>query len=91
MKQFEKLIEDNYKSIVDRGLINEKTTINDFVFKLEEEVGELTKEAYNPISGDFKMELADVMLVCLNIAHHYDIDIVNAMNKKVIINQNRTD
>jgi len=77
-----KIIESNYKSIVKRGLINDTTSYQDFIDKLDEEVAEF-KEDYRP------EELADIILVCLNIAKHYNIDIEKELLKKIEINKNR--
>ncbi len=78
----QQIIESNYESIVKRGLINEKTTLKDFLNKLDEEVMEFKED--NRIE-----ELADIILVCLNIARHYGIDIENELIKKIQINNNR--
>ena len=76
------LIESNYRSIVGRGLINSHTKLKQFISKLDEEVNEF-KESNEP------EELADIILVCLNIAKHYDIDIEKELKDKIIKNQNR--
>jgi len=96
MKQ---LIELNYKSIVDRGLISPDTTIFNFINKLNEEVKELEVECnyitISPIivnpkeSSSFKEELADVIMVCLNMAKHYDIDIEQEIKNKIEVNKKR--
>ncbi len=76
------LIEENYISIIKRGLINEKTTLQDFLNKLDEEVQEFKDDnSYE--------ELADIILVCLNIARHYNIDIENELINKINKNKNR--
>lgn len=78
----QQIIESNYESIVKRGLINEKTRLKDFLNKLDDEVMEFKED--NRIE-----ELADIILVCLNIARHYGIDIENELIKKIQINNNR--
>lgn len=85
MKQ---IIEDNYKSIVKRGLIDSNTTKKQFICKLEEEVQEFIDAAlfYN---GNEKEELADIILVCLNIAKHYNIDIETELKNKILTNEKR--
>jgi predicted house-cleaning noncanonical NTP pyrophosphatase (MazG superfamily) len=76
------LIEENYNSIIKRGLINEKTILQDFLNKLDEEVQEFKDDnSYE--------ELADIILVCLNIARHYNIDIENELINKINKNKNR--
>jgi len=84
------LIETNYKSIIKRGLINKETTSNDFIMKLEEEVQEFIEaEKYNLKNEN--EELADIILVCLNYAKHYDIDIEKELKNKITINTKRND
>jgi NTP pyrophosphatase (non-canonical NTP hydrolase) len=86
----QELIGDNYQSIVDRGFITPTTTLFEFLDKLDEEVEELNKEAL--ISKEWSNlpeELADVILVCLNMAKHFDIDIEQELKKKIKINQQR--
>lgn len=81
-----KIIEENYDSIVRRGLINKETNIDDFFDKLDEEVNEM-KNSHN--SNEFSFELADVILVCLNIAKHYNIDIEYFLKEKIKQNYER--
>jgi len=80
------IIKRNYKSIVQRGLINHSTTLHDFVDKLKEEVNEFE---HHDSPKNFNEELADVILVCLNIAEHYQIDIEKELINKIEINENR--
>ena len=62
------LIEANYKSIVDRGLIDfERDLISDYT----------------------RQELADVIMVCLNFANHFNIDIEQEIKNKIEINKKR--
>lgn len=84
------LIEENYKVTVKRGLINKDTGIVEFMNKLDEEVGEFVESIDNPTTEDATaFELADIILVCLNIAKHYEIDIEKYLNQKVLINSER--
>ena len=86
----QELIADNYQSIVDRGFITPTTTLFEFLDKLDEEVEELNKEAL--ISKEWSNlpeELADVILVCLNMAKHFDIDIEQELKNKIRINEYR--
>jgi len=85
MKQ---LIEDNYNSIVKRGLITPETGTSDFIMKLEEEVQEYI-EAEKFTLPNVNEELADIILVCLNIAKHFDIDIEQELKNKIQINNKR--
>lgn len=87
MKQ---LIEDNYNSIVKRGLITNKTTKLEFINKLFEEVSEFEEQYV--IDNEFNNEeLSDIILVCLNIAKHYNIDIEKELKNKIKINNKRHD
>jgi len=92
-----KLIEDNYSSIVKRGLITPNTTKDQFVDKLFEEVAEFEEVANEihfteyPQHDNFNEELADVILVCFNIAKHYNIDIEEELKKKIAKNHQRAD
>ena len=84
------IISANYQSIVDRGFITPTTTLFEFLDKLDEEVEELKKEAL--ISKEWSNlpeELADVILVCLNMAKHYNIDIEQELKNKIRINEYR--
>lgn len=84
------IISANYQSIVDRGFITPTTTLFEFLDKLDEEVKELKKEAL--ISKEWSNlpeELADVILVCLNMAKHYNIDIEQEIKNKIRINEYR--
>jgi|TARA_R100000081_G_C4796419_1_gene161167 NTP pyrophosphatase (non-canonical NTP hydrolase) len=84
------IISANYQSIVDRGFITPTTTLFEFLDKLQEEVEELKKEAL--ISKEWSNlpeELADVILVCLNMAKHYNIDIEQEIKNKIRINDYR--
>ena len=83
-----KIIEDNYNSIVKRGLITPQTKKVDFVSKLIEEVNEFIYD-FNTDSSTKGEELSDVILVCLNIAKHYNIDIEKELNKKIKKNYER--
>ena len=86
----DKLIEDNYKVTVDRGCISPSTTLFEFLDKLEEETEELIKEALKPKQySNLPEELADVIMVCLNMAKHYNIDIEQEIKNKIEINRNR--
>lgn len=82
------IIEENYKSIVKRGLITPETTSNDFIMKLEEEVQEFI-DADKYSLDNRNEELADIILVCLNYARHYGVDIESELKRKIEINKTR--
>ncbi len=84
------IIEANYKSIVDRGFITPTTTLFEFLDKIDEEVYELNDEAMKPKQySNLPEELADVIMVCLNMANHYNIDIEQEIKNKIEINKQR--
>ena len=56
--------------------------------KLEEEVSEFIMACKND-RENISNELSDVILVCLNYAKHYNIDIEKQLNIKIKINENR--
>lgn len=82
------LIESNYQSIVNRGLITPKTTTRDFILKLNEEVQEF-KDYYRKTTKIDPEEVADIILVCLNMCKHNEIDIEQHLKNKVEKNWNR--
>ena len=89
------LIEANYKSIVDRGLIAPSTNYFEFLNKIKEEFKELRGAVldyvdYDPDSfPNVKEELADVIMVCQNMAKHYNIDIEQEIKNKIEVNKQR--
>ena len=82
------IIEFNYQTIVNRGLINRSTSEDDFILKLKEEVEEFVNASKNNV-GNFNEELADIILVCLNISKHYGIDIEKELINKILKNSTR--
>ena len=81
------LIERSYQSVVNRGLISKNTKFEEFIDKFYEEVGELAIET--PLGEGFESELADILLVAYNIAHHYKIDIEKALIEGIEKNERR--
>tara|TARA_R100000541_G_scaffold59193_1_gene72229 strand:- start:973 stop:1236 length:264 start_codon:yes stop_codon:yes gene_type:complete len=85
----DKIINDNYKVTVDRGLIKPSTTYTEFLDKIYEEADELCLSYdYNDFENT-KEELADVILTCLNMAKHFNIDIIQEMKNKIEVNRTR--
>ena len=80
-------IKRSYQSIVDRGLIAEETTFTDWMDALKSEVSELDLEQGK--HQRIKEELADVIIVATNMAFHYKIDITEAIEDKILINEKR--
>lgn len=87
MNNLQSIIERNYKSIVERGLITDKTTFVDFTNKMIEELNELMEEGENGAGRN--EELADYLLSGLCLAKHYGIDIEAEMNRKIDVNFER--
>lgn len=77
----------NYEATVRRGLITDKTTLNEFIAKMFEEVNEFRDASNFGITDG--LELADIIIVCLSTAKHLDIDIQDWLEQKTIINENR--
>lgn len=77
----------NYEATVRRGLISDKTTLNEFIAKMFEEVHEFRDASNFGITDG--LELADIIIVCLSCAKHLDIDIQDWLEKKTVINENR--
>ena len=88
MKQ---VIERNYNSIVKRGLITPKTNHVDFYHKANEELKEVQTEFIRPEIDLEKLgfEIADVILVMLNWAKHYNLNIEKYIKEKIVINEKR--
>ena len=70
--------------------ISDKTTVRDFLGKIHEEVGELI-ESWDGCDSFDKVELADVALVCFSMAKHFDINLIDEMEKKMKVNEKRND
>jgi NTP pyrophosphatase (non-canonical NTP hydrolase) len=88
------LINRNYASIVKRGYITPETTDLQFILKIEEEVEEAIYESLLNRKGkenNLGEELADVILTCLNYAHHVGINIEKELLKKIEKNEKRKD
>ena len=84
------VVDRNYFANVRRGEISDKTTVRDCLSKIYEEVGELIESFDGDDSFD-KIELADVTLVCFSMAKHFDINLVDEMEKKMKVNEKRND
>lgn len=81
----------NYKATIRRGKITKNTKFLNFHLKLCEEQFELFKEFEKPDFDNHKfgLELADIIIVCLNMAEFYQVDIQKMLEEKTIINENR--
>lgn len=91
--ELNEIIERNYQATVKRGLINDETSFEDFIFKISEENLELFNSLiYSPRKIKFnELELVDIILVCLAMARHYGIDIQTALEFKTEFNEQRKD
>ena len=78
----------NYFANIRRGKISDKTNARVFLAKIHEEVGELIESWDGDDSFD-KVELADVTLVCFSMAKHFDINLIDEMQKKMKVNEKR--
>jgi len=85
-----KLIEDNYESTCLRKCIDYKTRKLHFIMKIKEELLEVEQSYYSD-DGEIWEEVADVILVCLNMAKHYDIDIESELKNKIEKNYKRSE
>ena len=84
------VVDRNYFANVRRLKISDKTTVRDFLGKIHEEVGELI-ESWDGCDSFDKVELADVTLVCFSMAKHFDINLIDEMQKKMKVNEKRND
>ena len=84
------VVNRNYFANIKRGKISDKTTVRDWLAKLHEEVGELI-ESWDGCNCFDKIELADVTLVCFSMAKHFDINLVDEMEKKMKVNEKMED
>ncbi|MCK5581386.1 MAG: nucleotide pyrophosphohydrolase [Candidatus Omnitrophica bacterium] len=75
------------KNLVQAMSIEANELMEEFLWKTDEEIEDLLKQ------DDFRQtvsyELADVMAFCLNFANVTNIDISQAMNEKMIHNQEK--
>lgn len=79
------LILKHYQSICSRGLINDKTTMIDFINKQAEEDLEanLAYQALG-ISPEWVQEEIDAIMVRINKLTHYNVDFVEELKKNLI-------
>jgi hypothetical protein len=80
------IIDENYKSIVSRELINKDTNFDDFLKKFDEELGEFNQAIKLKNIKNIKEELIDIILVGFNCAKHIKIDVVTELFNKISIN-----
>lgn len=91
---FNEIVEQNYQAVKSRGLITNETDFYDFMEKLEEETKELgfaqlNKECSDVAKKHFESELIDCISVFLNMAKHYNINIIEGLKNNVDKNWER--
>lgn len=89
MMTINEIIERNYNATCLRGLITPETCKQEFTVKMVEEIDELNNEICFENSENEPVELADVILVCLSYAKHFNIDILTELEKKTLYNETR--
>jgi len=82
------IIESNYKSVLKRGFYQDNPTKLQIIDKLKEEVQEFIEAVEKNLPNENE-ELADIVLVCLNYAKHFGIDIEKELISKIEINFER--
>ena len=87
----QEITDRNYSATVKRGQITDKTNSRDFIRKIDEETEELLLSNYNSDDSFDIKELADITLVCFSMAKHYNINLVEAMEEKMLYNETRID
>lgn len=86
MDKFEKLLNRSFEAIKGRGLINDKTTLDDFFDKILEESKEVLEAKYDK---DLKEELNDLSTVCQMCIMWMDGNPIEEFEKGVIKNEKR--
>lgn len=91
--ELNEIIKRNYQATVRRGQISNKTTVTDFLNKIDEEVEELkdSRKTCSSIYPFDPLEAIDVILVNASMLHYYGFDLENLLTKKVEINETRKD
>lgn len=87
------LITRNYNATARRGQISNKSTVTDFLNKIDEEVAEL-KDSRKTCSSIYlfdPLEAIDIILVNATMLHHYGFVVESLLTKKVEINETRKD
>jgi NTP pyrophosphatase (non-canonical NTP hydrolase) len=85
------IIERNYTAQLKRGKITSKIDFYDWIIDIRDEVNELWNSYPKHNSTFDEKELADIILVCLSMSKHYNIDIVKVLEEKTKYNETRKD
>jgi NTP pyrophosphatase (non-canonical NTP hydrolase) len=87
----EEIINRNYTAQLKRGKVTKKIDFYDWIIDIRDEVNELWNSYPKHNSTFDEKELADIILVCLSMSKHYNIDIVKALEEKTKYNEERKD
>jgi NTP pyrophosphatase (non-canonical NTP hydrolase) len=85
------IINRNYAAQLKRGKITKKIDFYDWIIDIRDEVNELWNSYPKHNSTFDEKELADIILVCLSMSKHYNIDIVKVLEEKTKYNEERKD
>jgi NTP pyrophosphatase (non-canonical NTP hydrolase) len=85
------IINRNYTAQLKRGKVTSKIDFYDWIIDIRDEVNELWNSYPKHNSTFDEKELADIILVCLSMSKHYNIDIVKALEEKTLFNEERKD
>jgi NTP pyrophosphatase (non-canonical NTP hydrolase) len=81
----------NYAAQLKRGKVTKKIDFYDWIIDIRDEVNELWNSYPKHNSTFDEKELADIILVCLSMSKHYNIDIVKVLEEKTKYNEERKD
>lgn len=85
------IIDRNYAAQLKRGKVTKKIDFYDWIIDIRDEINELWNSYPKHNSTFDEKELADIILVCLSMSKHYNIDIVKALEEKTLFNEERKD
>ena len=85
------IINRNYAAQLKRGKVTKKIDFYDWIIDIRDEVNELWNSYPKHNSTFDENELADIILVCLSMSKHYNIDIVKVLEEKTKYNEERKD
>jgi NTP pyrophosphatase (non-canonical NTP hydrolase) len=91
MESIEEIINRNYTAQLKRGKVTSKIDFYDWIIDIRDEVNELWNSYPKHNSTFDEKELADIILVCLSMSKHYQIDIVKVLEEKTKYNEERKD
>jgi len=91
MEQIKEIINRNYAAQLKRGKVTSKIDFYDWIIDIRDEINELWNSYPKHNSTFDEKELADIILVCLSMSKHYNIDIVKALEEKTKYNEERKD